>query len=81
MRRLAPDGERSWTPLLASIPSGRPATCDEVAALALFLASGAADYINGTVLPLDGGQGAMGGQAFGAMLTASLAVPELEQQS
>ncbi|WP_154374463.1 SDR family oxidoreductase [Pseudoduganella rivuli] len=76
MRRLAPDGERSWTRLLRSIPSGRAGNRDEVAALALFLASGAADYINGAVLPMDGGQTAVGSLEFGAMLTESLQVRE-----
>jgi len=73
MRRLAPDGERSWARLLRAIPSGRAGQRDEVAALALFLASGAADYINGAVLPIDGGQTAVGSQEMGAMLSDSLA--------
>ncbi|WP_373991313.1 SDR family oxidoreductase [Duganella sp. BuS-21] len=72
MRRLAPDGQRSWDRLLRGIPSGRAASRDEVAAFALFLASGAADYINGAVLPIDGGQTAVGSLEFGAMLSASL---------
>ncbi|GJJ02026.1 hypothetical protein RugamoR64_25640 [Duganella rhizosphaerae] len=72
MRRLAPDGQRSWDRLLDSIPSGRAGAREEIAALALFLASGAADYINGVVLPIDGGQTAVGGHAFGAMLLDSL---------
>lgn len=72
MRRLAPDGQRSWKRILHGIPSGRAASRDEVAALALFLASGAADYINGAVLPIDGGQTAVGSQSFGAMLSESL---------
>lgn len=72
MRRLAPDGQRSWERILKGIPSGRAGTRDEVAALALFLASGAADYINGAVLPIDGGQTAVGSQEFGAMLCESL---------
>ena len=73
MRRLAPDGQASWARILRGIPSGRAASRDEVAALALFLASGAADIINGAVLPIDGGQTAVGSQAFGAMLSDSLA--------
>lgn len=72
MRRLAPDGERSWERLLRGIPSARAGTRDEIAALALFLASGAADFINGAVLPIDGGQSAVGSQDFGAMLAESL---------
>lgn len=73
MLRLAPDGQRSWDRLLRGIPSGRAASRDEVATLALFLASGAADYINGAVLPIDGGQTAVGSHVLGAMLSDSLA--------
>lgn len=36
-------------------PSKRWATAEEVAELTLFLASNAADYIQGTIIPLDGG--------------------------
>lgn len=38
-----------------SVPSGRVAEPEEVAALALFLASEAATHINGTAIPIDGG--------------------------
>ncbi len=76
MRRLAPDGQRSWERILQTIPSGRAGTRDEVAALALFLASGAAGFINGAVLPIDGGQTAVGSREFGAMLVESLRAPE-----
>jgi NAD(P)-dependent dehydrogenase (short-subunit alcohol dehydrogenase family) len=43
--------------ILASIPLGRYGTADEVAGTAVFLASDAAAYINGAVLPVDGGLG------------------------
>jgi NAD(P)-dependent dehydrogenase (short-subunit alcohol dehydrogenase family) len=72
MRRLAPDGQNSWDRLIKHIPSGRAGSRDEIAALALFLASGAATYINGCVLPIDGGQTAVGSYEFGAMLSESL---------
>jgi 3-oxoacyl-(acyl-carrier-protein) reductase len=40
-----------------AIPAGRLATADEVAAAVTFLASDAAGYINGAVIPVDGGLG------------------------
>lgn len=39
------------------IPLGRPGRTEEVAALIAFLASGAAGYITGAVIPVDGGLG------------------------
>ncbi|HSG97203.1 MAG TPA: SDR family oxidoreductase [Woeseiaceae bacterium] len=39
----------------ANVPSGRIAAPEEVAALALFLASEAAAHINGAAIPIDGG--------------------------
>jgi NAD(P)-dependent dehydrogenase (short-subunit alcohol dehydrogenase family) len=43
--------------ILASVPSKRYGTVDEVAAAAVFLASPPAAYISGVVLPVDGGLG------------------------
>jgi 3-oxoacyl-[acyl-carrier protein] reductase len=43
--------------VLASVPAKRYGTVDEIAGTALFLASPAAAYINGVVLPVDGGIG------------------------
>ena len=37
------------------IPNGRVATPEEVAALALFLASDVSSHITGTAIPIDGG--------------------------
>jgi 3-oxoacyl-[acyl-carrier protein] reductase len=44
--------------LLASIPARRPGSPEEVAACIRFLASGEAGYVNGAVLPVDGGMSA-----------------------
>ncbi|MBM7518666.1 SDR family NAD(P)-dependent oxidoreductase [Nocardioides nitrophenolicus] len=41
--------------LVGRIPMGRLASTDEIAAVAVFLASDAASYITGQVLPVDGG--------------------------
>ena len=40
----------------AAILLGRPAVPDEIAGMALFLASADSDYITGQILPIDGGQ-------------------------
>ncbi|MCI1074587.1 2-dehydro-3-deoxy-D-gluconate 5-dehydrogenase KduD [Stenotrophomonas maltophilia] len=41
--------------ILERIPAGRWGTPDDLAGAAVFLASSASDYINGAVLPVDGG--------------------------
>jgi NAD(P)-dependent dehydrogenase (short-subunit alcohol dehydrogenase family) len=43
--------------ILASIPAGRLATSQEVAAVVAWVASDAAGYISGAVIPVDGGLG------------------------
>ena len=41
--------------ILATVPSGRAGTPEEIAEVVAFLCSRAAVYVNGTVLPIDGG--------------------------
>jgi NAD(P)-dependent dehydrogenase (short-subunit alcohol dehydrogenase family) len=43
--------------LLATIPAGRTASAEEIAHVLAFLASDAAGYVNGAVVPVDGGLG------------------------
>lgn len=43
------------TEILARIPAGRWGTPQDMAGAALFLASAASDYLNGAVIPVDGG--------------------------
>ena len=49
-----PQGE-AWRQRVAGVPMGRPQTPTDVAGLALFLASPAADYMTGQSINIDGG--------------------------
>jgi 2-deoxy-D-gluconate 3-dehydrogenase len=51
---LRADAERNRD-ILARIPAGRWGRADDLAGAAVFLASAAADYVHGIVLPVDGG--------------------------
>jgi 2-deoxy-D-gluconate 3-dehydrogenase len=51
---LRSDPARAET-MLARIPAGRWGEPDDVAGAVIFLCSRAADYVHGTVLPIDGG--------------------------
>lgn len=55
MTRALPEAQRKA--YVESIPAGRLAEPDEVAQVVRFLASDAAAYINGAVIPVDGGLG------------------------
>jgi NAD(P)-dependent dehydrogenase (short-subunit alcohol dehydrogenase family) len=45
--------------LATTLPLGRPASADEIAAAALFLGSDEASYVNGAVLAVDGSRTAV----------------------
>jgi len=55
MTAALPDDRKAE--ILKSIPAGRMAPPDEVAGVVTWLASDAAGYINGAVIPVDGGLG------------------------
>jgi 3-hydroxybutyrate dehydrogenase len=51
----APDPEKAKKDFIARQPMGRLATAEEIAALAVYLASDESDFITGVVHPIDGG--------------------------
>jgi NAD(P)-dependent dehydrogenase (short-subunit alcohol dehydrogenase family) len=54
-----PDPAAARKKFLGAIPVGRIGTPEDVAALALFLASDESSFLSGTALPLDGGRDAL----------------------
>ncbi|MDH6145202.1 MULTISPECIES: SDR family NAD(P)-dependent oxidoreductase [Kitasatospora] len=54
----APMGE-SLDELAAEAPAGRPAEAEEIAAAVVYLASDAAGFVHGAILPVDGGRTAV----------------------
>jgi NAD(P)-dependent dehydrogenase (short-subunit alcohol dehydrogenase family) len=63
MDRLAADAETAEQ-IKRAVPLKRYGTKNELADLALFLCSPAAAYINGAIIPCDGGMSLMGGGAW-----------------
>lgn len=62
MQRLSPEGDVSlWSRM---VPLGRMARVDEVAQMAVVLASPLGSYVSGAVLPVDGGQNLTGSALF-----------------
>jgi 3-oxoacyl-[acyl-carrier protein] reductase len=55
-QRAAKAGDESrWRDTFKSMPFGRPATVDEIAASVVFLASDLSSYTSGTIVSIDGG--------------------------
>ena len=61
IRRLAPTPE-ALAQMRASVPLQRMGTLDDIAQVALFLASPQAAYVTGAILPVDGGSSLHGGR-------------------
>ena len=59
---LEQDREK-YDAMTARIPLGRPADPEEIAEVIIFLLSDAARFVNGVILPVDGGLSASNGQA------------------
>jgi meso-butanediol dehydrogenase/(S,S)-butanediol dehydrogenase/diacetyl reductase len=55
--------EASLAPHVNRVPLGRPGEPTDIAPAVLFLASDAARYVTGAILPVDGGTSASTGQA------------------
>jgi NAD(P)-dependent dehydrogenase (short-subunit alcohol dehydrogenase family) len=64
MKRLAPTPEAEAA-VNHAVPLGRMGNLKDIAATALFLASPAASYITGAVIPVDGGVTAVGNHYSG----------------
>jgi 3-oxoacyl-[acyl-carrier protein] reductase len=47
--------ENRWRETFKQMPFGRPATCDEISASVVFLASDLCSYTSGTIVTIDGG--------------------------
>ena len=66
-RKMVEDGKNGddWLQLTSKLPFGRPGSPEEVANLAIFLASDRGSYISGTVMTVDAGQAARPAVAMG----------------
>tara|TARA_R110000822_G_scaffold187752_28_gene326946 strand:+ start:7602 stop:8441 length:840 start_codon:yes stop_codon:yes gene_type:complete len=82
MKRLAPSGSSCAKLVVDSVPLKRQGTVVDMANAALFIASDLASYINGAILPVDGGWGLGGAGQLGqslatmAQLAKSAQVPD-----
>ena len=71
MRRLAPTANARQA-VTSSVPLGRMGTVEDIAQAALWLASPSASYINGAVIPVDGGWSLGGDSVTMATMAAQL---------
>ena len=81
MRRLAPSPE-ALAKAVASVPLQRMGTLQDVAHMALFLASPQAGYVTGAVIPVDGGAALGGGRDMRASYQprgAKARIPDFSQ--
>lgn len=69
VRRLAPTEEAKQA-MVRTVPLRRFGRIEEIADMALFLASARAQFVTGAVIPVDGGSSLPGGRDVGAGLTA-----------
>ncbi len=60
MRRLAPGGDAVNEKLKRAVPLGRYGSVNDIAQMAVFLASPLAQYVTGTAVVVDGGQNLLG---------------------
>ena len=65
MKRLTPPGSTGRQIVINSVPMKRQGTVEDMANAAMFVASDAASYINGAVIPVDGGWGLGGAGQLG----------------
>jgi len=71
MQRLSPKGDtRMWSRM---VPLGRMGQADEVAQMAVVLASPLGSFVSGAVLPVDGGQNLTGSALFNEQVEHMLA--------
>jgi NAD(P)-dependent dehydrogenase (short-subunit alcohol dehydrogenase family) len=69
VRRLAPTGEARRA-MEASVPLGRFGMKQDVANMALILASDLASFVTGAIIPVDGGSSLAGGRNLGGAINA-----------
>ena len=80
MKRLAPTPE-ALELVRGTIPLRRLGTPAVIASCALFLSSPLAEYINGAVIPVDGGQSLSGAGVMSLELTRAMKQRGAEDQS